>query len=49
MLMRKGYPYKESESMVIKVKFAMAYGETQNFGQPIYSGIFVYRVTFSAA
>lgn len=36
-----------TESLEIKVGFAMASGETQNFSVPIYSGTFSYRCTFS--
>lgn len=36
-----------SETVEIKVNFAMAYGDTQNFSVPIYSGNFAFRVTFS--
>lgn len=34
------------EQIEIKVNFAMAYGMTQNFSQPIYSGVIVFRCTF---
>ena len=37
----------KSEAVEIKVNFSMAYGETQNFSQPIYSGIFAFKCTFS--
>ena len=36
-----------SEAIEVKVNFAMAYGETQNFSIPIYSGNFAYKCTFS--
>ena len=44
--------YKEpqsskGEAFEIKVNFAMAYGDTQNFSQPIYSGNFSYICAFS--
>ena len=37
----------KSDTIEIKVNFAMAYGNTQNFSQPIYSGIFAYKCTFN--
>ena len=36
-----------SEAVEIKVNFAMAYGDTQNFSLPIYSGNFAFKCTFS--
>ena len=37
----------KSEAVEIKVNFAMAYGDTQNFSLPIYSGNFAFKCTFS--
>ena len=42
----KDPPPGKPEQFVTTVEFAMAYGETQNFSQPIFSGFFSFLCTF---
>ena len=46
-LLHKDPGPNKSEAVEIKVNFAMAYGDTQNFSLPIYSGNFAFKCTFS--